>query len=141
MAIGWDDVQRMKRVEARAEKLGFRFGSANTSWVDIGGGFAMIYLKPKDDCLPHYNRDAQIFAGSLESIDNWLDGIEWARSYEELLKLSNDKKRSEKEQSERNRQLLRTIKTGRKVEGVIGATDVNEWRAQLEDEFDDEIPF
>jgi hypothetical protein len=141
MAIGWDDVQRMKRVEAKAEKFGFRFASANSSWVDIGGGFAMIYLKPKDDCLPHYNRDAQIFSGSLESIETWLDGLEWARGYEELLKLSNDKKRSEKEQSERNRQLLRTIKTGRKIDGVIGATDVNEWRIQLEEEFDDEIPF
>jgi hypothetical protein len=140
MALGWDDVQRMKRVEAKAEELGFKFSSANYNYGN-SGNISYISLKPKEDCLPHYSRDADIFIGTLEEINTWLTGVEWARSYEELLKLSNDKKRSEKEQAERNRQLLRTIKTGRKVEGVVGSLDINEWRAQLDKEFDDEIPF
>jgi hypothetical protein len=141
MPMGWDDVQRVKRVEDKANDLGLRLTCSNKSWVDVGSGLTLIYLRPKDDCLPHYNRDAEIFCGSIESIELWLQGVEWARTYEQLLKLSSDKKRKEKEQTERNRQLMRTIKTGRKVEGIIGATDVNEWRAHLEEEFDDEIPF
>ena len=140
MAIGWDEVQRMKRVEAKAEELGFKFSSGNYNYGS-SNNISYICLKPKEGCLPHYSRDADIFIGTLEEINTWLAGVEWARGYEEMLKLSSDKKRSEKEQAERNRQLLRTIKTGRKVDGVIGASDVNEWRAQLEEDFDDEIPF
>ena len=142
MALGWDDVQRMKRVEAKAEELGFKFSSANYNYGN-SSNISYICLKPKEDCLPHYSRDADVFIGTLEEINTWLTGVEWARSYEELLKLSNNKKRSEKEQSERNRQLLRTIKTGRKVDGIIGSSDTNEWQIKVdEDEVDyDAIPF
>ena len=140
MALSWDDVQRMKRVEAKADELGFKFSSANYNYGN-SNNISYICLKPKDDCLPHYSRDADIFIGTLEEINTWLTGVEWARGYEELLKLGNDKKRSEKEQVERNRQLLRTIKTGRKVEGIVGALDINEWRTQLDEEYDEEIPF
>jgi hypothetical protein len=35
-----------------------------------------------------------------------------------MLKLSDEKKRAKAEQKERNRQLLRTLKEGRRVEGV-----------------------
>jgi hypothetical protein len=148
MALGWDDVQRVKRVEARAEELGFKFSSSAN--YNYGGNNIISYicLKPKEDCLPHYSRDADVFIGTLEEINTWLTGVEWARGYEEMLKLGNDKKRKEKEQVERNRQLLRTIKTGRKVEGTVGTTSVDEWRIQLEEEYDiedevdyEEIPF
>ena len=120
MALGWDDVQRMKRVEAKAEELGFKFSSANYNYGN-SNNISYISLKPKEDCLPHYSRDADIFIGTLEEISSWLTGVEWARGYEELLKLSSNKKRSEKEQA--------------------GSLDINEWRRQQEEEFDIEIPF
>jgi hypothetical protein len=91
------------------------------------------------DCLPHYSRDADIFIGTLEEINTWLTGVEWARGYEEMLKLGNDKKRKEKEQVERNRQLLRTIKTGREVKGTVGCNSVDEWRLHLEEEYDIDV--
>jgi hypothetical protein len=142
MALGWEDLQRMKRVEERANNMGFVLSSGvYTYGYDSSTAGTLIYLRPKDDAFPHYSRDADIFCGTIESIDTWLTGVEWARGYEELLKLSSDKKRKEKEQVERNRQLLRTIKTGREVKGIIGATDINEWRAQLDEEYDEEIPF
>jgi hypothetical protein len=139
MALNWEDLQRMKRVEARADALGFEFRSSGYWASDTGT--SSIYVKPKDDSLPIYSRTATFFTGSLEHIDSWLDGIEWARHYDSLLKVSNHEKRTAKEQQERNRQLLRTIKTGRKVEGMIGISDVNELRSSLEEEFGDGIPF
>jgi hypothetical protein len=148
MALGWEDVQRVKRVEARAEELGFKFSSSANYNYGANNIISYICLKPKEDCLPHYSRDADIFIGTLEEINTWLTGVEWARGYEEMLKLGNDKKRKEKEQVERNRQLLRTIKTGREVKGTVGCTSVDEWRLHLEEEYDidddvdyDAIPF
>jgi hypothetical protein len=143
MALGWDDVQRMKRVEARAEELGFKFSSSANYNYGANNIISYICLKPKEDCLPHYSRDADIFIGTLEEINTWLTGVEWARGYEEMLKLGNDKKRKEKEQVERNRQLLRTIKTGREVKGTVGCTSVDEWCLHLEEEYDidDEVDY
>jgi hypothetical protein len=142
MALGWEDLQLMKRVEERADSMGFVLSSGKYTYgYNSATAGTLIYLRPKDGCFPHYSRDADIFCGSIESIDIWLTGLIWAREYDELLKLSNVKKRSEKEQAEKNKQLLRTIKTGRKVEGVIGSSDLNEWRLQQEEEFNDEIPF
>ena len=36
-----------------------------------------------------------------------------------MLKLSDDKKRIAAEQKEKNRQLMRTLKEGKRVEGVV----------------------
>ena len=51
MSLGWNDVQRVKRVEAQAEALGMKFTSSSVghSWVDIGSGPETICLRPKDD--------------------------------------------------------------------------------------------
>ena len=74
---------------------------------------------PKDtDALPIYSRDAELFVGSLERLEDWLAGVKWARDYDMLLRLSDDKKRDTAEQKERNRQLMRTLKEGKRVEGV-----------------------
>ena len=136
MVIGWDEVQRMKRVEAKANELGFMFATGSYSYgQDV---ISYICLKPKDDCLPHYSRNAEIFTGTLEEINNWLRGVEWARSYDDMLKLSNGKKRQEREQVERNKQLLKTIKTGKLAEGTVGATDINKVFGSLEDAYDEE---
>jgi hypothetical protein len=118
MALGWDDIQRMKRVEARANALGFQFTDGGKSW-EIESRSAAIYVQPKDDLLPLYGRTATFFTGSLEHIDSWLDGIEWARHYDDLLKVSNDKKRAKQEDLVRNQHLMKTLKSGTLVTGKI----------------------
>jgi hypothetical protein len=72
-------------------------------------------LIPKDsDSLPIYTRDAQLFAGTLEGADCWMRGVEWARDYDRMVVDKNiNKKRERKEQDERNRILLRTLKDGK----------------------------
>ena len=90
MTIGWEDIQRIKRVEARASALGFIFAEGNYTFGYENNN--NICLKPKIDGVPHYRRDAVIFTGTLEEIELWIQGIEWARQYDDMLKISNSKK-------------------------------------------------
>ena len=114
---GWETIQQIKRVEQAVDLLGFKFAkSKHTEWTDNHGALS---LKPKDpDALPIYSRDAELFIGTVERLEDWLAGVRWAREYDSMLKLSDEKKRTKAEQKERNRQLLRTLKEGRRVEGV-----------------------
>ena len=114
---GWNTIQRIKRIEEQVDALGFKFSkSRHGDWENEERGLSLV---PKDlDALPIYSRDAELYVGSLEALENWLHGVRWAREYDMMLKLSDEKKRAKAEQKERNRQLLRTLKEGRRVEGV-----------------------
>ena len=138
MSLGWNDVQRVKRVEAQAEALGMKFTSSSVghSWVDIGSGPETICLRPKDDCLPHYHRDARLFTGTVEQIEEWLRGIVWAREYDSMLKLTNSKKRIAKEDNERQKHLMKTIKTGKLVTGRVGSFLDNNKDAEISIHYD-----
>ena len=137
MATNWNTVQKIKRIEAMANKMGFEFSPGRDRYLDGGEG---IYLVPLGDALPHYRRGAEIFSGSVEDIGTWLEGLQFARNYDEMLKLSNDKKRAECEQTERNKQLMKMVKTGKKVEGEI-RFDITPYEIGVEGVDYDEIPF
>jgi hypothetical protein len=113
---GWNTIQRLRSIEEQIDKLGFKFSkSKHGDWSD-----GALSLVPKDhDSLPIYSRDAELFVGSLERLEDWLHGVRWAREYDMMLRLSDEKKRSAAEQKERNRQLMRTLKEGKRVEGVV----------------------
>lgn len=114
---GWNTIERIRRLEERIDKLGFKFAkSKHSDWSDDHGALS---LKPKDpDALPIYSRDAELYVGSVEGLETWLAGVRWAREYDMMLKLSDDKKRARKEQDERNRMLLKTIKNSEIPERV-----------------------
>jgi hypothetical protein len=114
---GWNTIQRLKRIEEEVDKLGFKFSkSKHGDWSDDHGALSLV---PKDsDALPIYNRDAELFVGSIERLEDWLAGVRWAREYDMMLRLSDDTKRAAAEQKEKNRQLMRTLKEGKRVEGV-----------------------
>lgn len=137
MAVGWNTVQKIKRVEDMANKMGFEFSVGSNHYSDLGDS---IHLIPIGDALPHYRRGAEIFSGSIEDIGTWLEGLQWARNYDEMLRVSNEKKRTEREQVERNKQLLQMVKTGKKVEGKIGFDTTYDFANEDEVEEDD-IPF
>jgi hypothetical protein len=114
---GWNTIERIRRLEEQIDKLGFKFAkSKHSDWSDDHGALS---LKPKDpNALPIYSRDAELFIGTVERLEDWLAGVRWAREYDMMLKLSDEKKRGAAEQKERNRQLMRTLKEGKRVEGV-----------------------
>jgi len=107
---GWNTIKKIRALEERAELLGMRF--ARYRHDDPHEDH--VALIPKDqDSLPIYTRDAILFAGSLESADQFMQGIVWARHYDRMVVDRNiDTKRIRKEQDERNRQVLKTLKDG-----------------------------
>lgn len=106
---GWNTIQRIRRIEQQIDELGFKFNkSKHSDWSEDHGALSLV---PKDtESLPIYNRDAELFVGSLERLEDWLAGVKWARDYDMMLRLSNDTKRARKEQDERNKKLLTSIK-------------------------------
>jgi hypothetical protein len=106
---GWNTIQRIKRVEQAVDELGFKFAkSKHSDWTEDHGALSLV---PKDhDALPIYNRDAELFVGSLERLEDWLAGVKWARDYDAMLRVSDDNKRARKEQDVRNKSLLTKIK-------------------------------
>jgi hypothetical protein len=115
---GWNTIERIRRLEEQIDALGFKFAkSKHSTWTDDHGALS---LRPKDpDALPIYSRDAELYVGSLEALETWLAGVQWARDYDMMLRLSDDKKRAAGEQKERNRQLMQTLKEGNRVEGNV----------------------
>jgi hypothetical protein len=100
---GYNAVLELRRLEKAVDELGFVLSSPRAgSWGSDGD---KVSLKPKDaDSVPIYARDAEVFTGSLEQLQTWIRGVEWARSYDMMLKLSDEKKRAAKEDQERARQ-------------------------------------
>jgi hypothetical protein len=115
---GWNTIQRLARIEEQIDKLGFKFSKPkHGDWDQMEHSLSLV---PKDaDSLPIYSRDAELYVGSLEQLETWLHGVEWARNYDMMLILTDEKKRTAAEQKERNRQLMRTLKEGKRVEGVV----------------------
>ena len=105
---GWNTIKQIRKVEERAELLGMRFTAYKHD--DVYG--ENVALVPKDqESLPIYSRDAVLFAGSLESADKFMQGVLWARDYDRMLKISDVAKRERKEQDERNRQMVKLLKS------------------------------
>ena len=115
---GWNTIQRIKRIEAQIDKLGFKFKQPkHGDWESEERSLSLV---PKDaDALPIYSRDAELYVGSLEGLETWLHGVEWARNYDMMLRLGDDAKRAKAEQKERNRLLMRTLKEGKRIEGSV----------------------
>ena len=102
---GYNAVLSLRRLEADVDALGFMLSAPkHGNWG--GDDFNdRVAIKPKDaDSLPIYTRDAELFVGTLEQLRVWLQGVRWAREYDMMLKLSDDKKRTVKEDAERARQ-------------------------------------
>ena len=116
---GWNTIQRIKRIEEAIDKLGFKFSkSKHSDWSEDHGALSLV---PKDvDSLPIYSRDAELFVGSLERLEDWLAGVRWAREYDTMLSLSDETKRDKAEQKQRNRNLMRSIKEGKLITGDVG---------------------
>jgi len=108
---GYNAVLEFRRLEKAIDDLGFMLcAPKHGSWGSEDTG-DRVAIKPKDtDSLPIYSRDAEVFTGTLEQLQTWIRGVAWAREYDMMLKLSDDRKRQRKEQDARNQQLVRILK-------------------------------
>jgi len=107
---GYHTILLIRRLEEEIDKLGLRMGHSKHGNFQHEFG-DVVALFPKEDALPIYSRDAEIFVGTLEQLQWWLRGFQKAREYDRMLMgQSNEKKRERKEQDYRNRELLEKIK-------------------------------
>ena len=107
---GWAAIKQIRELEDRAHTLGMKFAPYRH---DDRYGDHVALVPCYQDSLPIYTRDAILFAGSLEGAAQFMQGIMWARDYDRMVVDRNiDAKRVRKEQDERNRQLLKTLKDG-----------------------------
>lgn len=106
---GYDTVLEVHRLEKDLDELGLMMCYPKHTWGNNEHG-DYVAVKPKDlDSLPIYARDAEMFQGTLRDLKTWLIGVQWSRSYDMMLKISNQRKRSAAEQKVRNRKLMNAI--------------------------------
>ncbi len=98
LAVGMNMIERIDHVRELADFFGFRLGR------DPHSGFSesidIIALYPSGDRLPTYSRDTCLFKGSLADVENFLDGVRWARKYDNLIGAMSDKRREQYESKE-----------------------------------------
>lgn len=108
---GFSTINRIKCFEERANRMGFAV--TKSDWGDHNE----LSLRPFGDALPVYSRTAEVFRGSMEAAEWWLQGFEDAQRYDNILFGRNHiAKRQRREQDERNRRLMEIIKTGEQPE-------------------------
>ncbi len=110
MVAGWQLLRSFRDVEERANQIGLKFAPSRYSGME----FDTIALIPLDENLPIYNREAEVFSGTLQDIDKWICGVEWSRNYDNLMMSKNDEKRQTAERKYQQRELLKTIRDGEK---------------------------
>jgi len=98
-AVGMNIIERIDYVKELADFFGFRLGRRPHSGFG-DSAIDPIALYPKDNQLPTYSRDACLFTGSLSDIENFLDGIRWARNYDNMIGATSDKRREQYEAKE-----------------------------------------
>ncbi len=118
---GYETVLRIRRIEQEVNKLGLMLCNPKHFFASREYG-EVVAVKPKDrESLPVYARDAELFVGTLEQLEVWINGVHWARQYDELMRVSDNKKRGQKEQAMRKKHLLETLKDGKLVEGTANS--------------------
>lgn len=90
MSFGAREYRLLIETQAKCEKLGLR--------LDFSFNHNALMLRPgHNDSLPVYDNGFCIFKGDLDSIANFLDGIEWAREYDTILGLKTNQRRDNAE--------------------------------------------
>ena len=103
---GWATMERIRKLEELAGKLGLRirepehrthaYSSSTASWtgtwIDEMSG-DNISLTPIDDRHPCWTRSAAVFTGTVEEARYFLQGIEFVYVTESAIGLTNEKKR------------------------------------------------
>lgn len=71
-----------------------------------------IAVIPLNNGVPIYNREVEICVGSLEHISAWIEGVKWARRYDEKCGLKSDQRRPQAEQHILEGQLIEALTFG-----------------------------
>lgn len=98
IAVGMNMIERIDRVRDLVNFFGFRLG--HRPHHAFGDDVDVIALYPKDNSLPIYSRDACLFVGNLSDVENFLDGVQWARKYDNMIGAMSEQRRVQYENKE-----------------------------------------
>ena len=98
VAVGMNMIERIESVRELADFFGFRLGRSPHSSFD--DNIDNIALYPKGNSLPPYSRDACLYTGNLNEVENFLDGIRWARQYDKMIGSCTEQRREQYEAKE-----------------------------------------
>ncbi len=106
---GYNLIRKIRTLEEQLDRLGLMMCQSRHGYHNEFGD--VVGVKPKDThSLPVYSRDAEMFVGTIEALEYWLMGVEWARKYDSLLfGNKHQSNRERKEQDYRNYVLLKTL--------------------------------
>jgi len=108
---GYNLIRKIRYLEEECHKLGFQICQASQFHNEFGD---VVALKPRDECLPVYSRDAEVFIGTIQELERFVQGFQFARKYESMIMgTKHDSARDRKEQDYRNKVLLKLIETGK----------------------------
>ena len=106
-------LQQIESLQRQLEAQGMRVEVRNMNMVFPNSQeVEIVAVYPSVTGLPHYARDAELFIGTLDDVQLWISGVQWLTAYYNLLGIDNGAKREQKEQAERERQLLHALGTG-----------------------------
>jgi hypothetical protein len=104
---GYTTYQRWQRIEAQAAMMGFRLANPkHGAWCGIDRGPDQVALYARNDSLPAYSRDAELFVGTFSEVETFLIGWGKAQQYDYLLRMTDPKRRLRFEAKEIERQRL-----------------------------------
>ena len=105
--IGIRTIRKIQQVEEFAASLGFKFQKPDSSYYSFEDD--LIGLGLVDDRYPIFRRDVDIFVGTLHDIEVFLTAFEWTTDYYKNINATSDAIILKKEQSIRNKMLLKKI--------------------------------
>ena len=123
---GYTTYQRWQRIEAQAKSLGFKLGNPKHGHWGGGSqdGIDQVSLYPDDAALPIYSRDAEIWTGTFRDCEIFMSGWVKAQSYDQMLRMTDDKRRKKFEAAEVARQAERRKREEQKqMLSVLRASD------------------
>ena len=99
---GYNLILKIQALEKQLHDLGMRWGyDKRGQYGDTFGDTIAVF--PRDDKLPACSRDAMLFCGSLLDLQHWIRGLQWARDYDTLIRVSDQTKREKAEEKEHER--------------------------------------
>lgn len=98
-------VQKVENFKAQAERLGLTI--KREKYYD-GSAICALALVAKDDNYPSYNRESEFKTGTVETLCEFMNGLEFAKTYYgDILKLSKQIEKAENKV--RNRKLMQVL--------------------------------
>lgn len=120
---GYATYTRWQRIEAQAKQLGFRLGNPKHGWGS-GNETDTVSLYPDGEALPIFTRDAEIATGTFRDIEIFMTGWTRSQAYDQMLRMTDDKRRKTYEAKELARQAeQRKREEQKKMMAVLRAKD------------------